>query len=113
MVGSGVVLAFAVAPLAYGHGTHPDQHGLGPWSDLGESAPAVAAPGMELPDLRTARSQTFKRPDGSHVTHLFQQSVFFLDGSDWEPIDNRLERAGNKLENAANRFDVSIPQAAG
>jgi RHS repeat-associated protein len=109
----GVVLALAVAPLAFGHGTGPDRRGLGPWVDVGRPVDRVAAPGRELTDLRTARSQTFQRSDGVRVTRQYQQSVFYRDGGDWERIDNRLERSGNRFENAANRFDVTIPKRLG
>jgi hypothetical protein len=105
----GTVLAFAVAPLAFGHGTNPDRHGYGPWAGVGRQVDPARAPGRELPRLRTARSQTFQRADGARITRVFQQSQFFRDGGRWAPIDNRLLRSGKRLENAGNRFDVSIP----
>jgi len=109
----GAVLALAVAPLAFGHGTGADERGLGPWVDVGRAVAPRQAPGRELVDLRTARSRTFERADGSHVTRLYQESVFYREGGDWEPIDNTLERAGDRYENAANRFDLTIPQRLG
>jgi hypothetical protein len=108
----GVVLVLVVAPLAFGHGTGADERGLGPWSSVGRAiGPVPAAPGRELPQLRTRNSKTFERADGSRVTRVFQQSVHFRDGNGWEPIRNRLEREPDgELSNAANRYVLTVPE---
>src|SRR3954447_26661766 len=90
----GAVLALAIAPPAFGHGTGADEHGLGPWAGIGRAGAPARTPGRELPRLRTARSQTFQRANGTRVTRVYQQSRFFQDDGRWAPIDNRLLRSG-------------------
>jgi RHS repeat-associated protein len=106
----GAVLALTVAPLAFGHGTNPDEHGLGPWVDVGRPVPPRQAPGRELTTLRTARSRTFQRANGTRVIRVYQQSQFFRANGRWARIDNRLQAANGRYTNAGNRFDVSIPK---
>jgi RHS repeat-associated protein len=66
--------------------------------------------GREIEELRTRRSRTFERADGSRVARVYQRSVHFRVGDGWEPIRNRLEReADGDLTNAANRYELSIP----
>jgi hypothetical protein len=111
----GVVLVLVVAPVAFGHGSGADERGLGPWSSPGGIAQeAPAAPGRELPQLRTRTSKTFERADGSRVTRVFQQSVHYHDSRGWEPIRNRLEREPDgDLVNAANRYELTVPERLG
>lgn len=71
--------------------------------------------GVEIPDLRTATSDTFLLPGGQRETRLYQSSVNYRDeDGGWEPIDESLdETAAGGLTNAANSFDLQLPEQMG
>jgi hypothetical protein len=83
-----------------------------PGSSAGED-PAL----VELVDERTLTSRTFRLPDGGMQTEVFTHPLHFraADGS-LARIDNTLvesERPGFAAENAANRYQLLIPEDAG
>jgi Bacterial toxin 50 len=45
----GAVLALAVAPLAFGHGTTPDRNGFGPWAGEGRQDYVEEGTGIATP----------------------------------------------------------------
>jgi RHS repeat-associated protein len=112
----GLVLVVALAicssiALAYGEGvpqeSEADQATL--------SAPPSDSAGVELKDERTATSQTFRLPDGSRETRVFETPVNYRDSQgDWQPIEEGLEPAGGgALTNGDNAFDLSLPARIG
>jgi RHS repeat-associated protein len=82
-----------------------------------EAAPASEAAGeaVELPGMRTATSNTYRLSGGERETRLFQTPVNYRDeDDDWKPIDEGLEEAANGgLTNAANSFDLQLPDQLG
>jgi RHS repeat-associated protein len=74
-----------------------------------------SSPVRELPDHRTATSRTFELSNGQYETRLFQAPVNYRDqDGDWEPIDESLEEpASGGLTNAANSFDLHLPDQMG
>jgi RHS repeat-associated protein len=75
----------------------------------------VADEAVELPGKRTATSNTFLLPGGELETRLFQTPVNYRDeDGDWKPIDESLdEGAAGGLTNAANSFDLQLPDQLG
>jgi RHS repeat-associated protein len=84
-------------------------------SDAALSAPPQEETGVELPDERTATSQTFRLPDGSRETRVFENPIYYRDAEgDWKPIESALEpAAGDAITNGASRFDVRLPAQMG
>jgi RHS repeat-associated protein len=75
---------------------------------------ATAPQGVELPGARTATSDTFKLPDGSRESRIYQAPVNFRDEEgDWRPIEEGLERDGNAFVNGDNSFDLQLPSQIG
>ncbi len=79
------------------------------------SAPLQDSEGVELAGKRTATSQTFRFPDGSFETRIYESRVNYRDSTgEWKPIDEGFEPAGGStLTNGANAFDVSLPNRLG
>ena len=87
---------------------------------IGISLPSVSAPARaevaaatstrdELVEERTATSKTYRNPDGSLTTALFNAPVHFKQNGDWFEIDSDLveaQRPGYTWRNRANGFDV-------
>jgi hypothetical protein len=73
--------------------------------------------GVEVPDLRTATSRTFRQKDGTFVTEVFAAPIHYEDASGrLRPIDNTLvasDRSGYALENKANRYSLALPRSLG
>ena len=70
----------------------------------------------ELPDLRTRASRTFSTERGTQVTRAYAEPVNFRAGGEWKTIDNDLvpsPKSGYALENAANSYALSLPDALG
>jgi len=68
----------------------------------------------QMPSLRTRTSRTYKRPDGSRIARVFSGSVNYRDpAGTWRPIDTVLHTDGDRLENGANAFDLSLPTKLG
>jgi RHS repeat-associated protein len=88
-----------------------------------EGTPAVAAelseappeePGVELASKRTATSNTFRLPDGTLETRLYESPINYRAEGEWRPIEESLEPGeGSALENGSNSFDVSLPERLG
>ncbi len=97
-----VVLALCVGSgIASGDGEVP-----------AEEAPAEQR--TELPGKRTATSNTFRLPGGELQTDLYETPVNFEDEEgDWKPIDEELEETSSGITNAANSFDLQLPQQVG
>src|SRR5687767_4390620 len=80
-----------------------------------ESARAAVPVRIELPDRRTATSQTFRNADGTFTTALSSGPVHFKNAQGkWAAIDSRLIPtldAGYAWQNAANRFRVRFKAA--
>lgn len=74
-------------------------------------APSGLCPGCrELPEARTGSSRTYvDRRGASHVLVL-PDDVHYRSGSDWLPMDNRLEAAtGGGWRNRANAYAATLP----
>jgi hypothetical protein len=67
---------------------------------------------VELPDKRSATSNTFELADGALETRLFQTPVNYRDDDgDWQPIEQELqETPSGALTNGDNSFDVFLPE---
>jgi RHS repeat-associated protein len=90
----------------------------------GEDPPGNTAPSSpdqgperieELPGRATATSNTYLLDNGALETHVFQVPVNYRDEEgDWTPIDESIEGAPNGgLTNAANSFDLQLPDQLG
>ncbi|MGY3784132.1 DNRLRE domain-containing protein [Streptomyces antibioticus] len=114
---SAVVLTAAVlvGGLAYtgfqlespkGAGSHPDRR-PGPLSEAAavETAARTGKP-VEVTALRTARSTTWARPDGSMAKKLYSSPVRAKVGSEWKDIDYRLHRTAEGWEPQATNTRV-------
>lgn len=78
----------------------------------GEETPATA---VELPEERTATSDTFELESGEHETRIYGSPINFEDAEgNWKPIDQELEEppAGG-ITNGANSFDLQLPEQVG
>ncbi len=86
----------------------------GPWdADPAGAAKADPDSEREVVGLRSARSKTFVRADGSFETRLTRQSQHWLDraSGEWKEIDSSLvasAKAGVGWESGANRFSVEL-----
>jgi RHS repeat-associated protein len=96
--------------LAFGLGTASGE-------DAGEEVAAAPAPRVvsEIVDERTATTRTFELSNGQLMTRLYQAPVNYRDeDGDWMPIDESLaETAAGGLTNAANSFDLQLPERMG
>jgi RHS repeat-associated protein len=83
----------------------------------GESEPASEAEATrtELPEERTATSDTYLLDSGALQTELFSSPVNYeTDGGEWKPIDEGLEEApAGGITNGANSFDLQLPEEMG
>lgn len=72
----------------------------------------ASQPVQELPDRRTASSNTFLLADGSLETRLFQAPVNYRDAKgDWQPIEEQLEELpSGAVTNGSNSFDIHLPE---
>lgn len=70
--------------------------------------------GVEVPQLRTENSRTYRRPDGSMQARISTTPLNYRDASGaWKPIDNELRTLPNgSLENRASSFKVRLPAKA-
>lgn len=79
-----------------------------------EEAPVEAAvpPGAtELPEKRTATSDTYELHSGMLETRIYGTPVNYEDAEgEWQPIEEGLEEeAGGEIVNGANSVEVSLP----
>lgn len=66
--------------------------------------------GHEITGLRTRTSRTYLSPQGGRVARVYASSVNYRDEQGrWQPIDDRLKRAGSVLRNNANRYGAAFP----
>jgi RHS repeat-associated protein len=84
----------------------------------GEQQPLEATPSpsaVELPEERTATSNTYELPSGALQTELFAGPVNYETGDgEFKPIDEGLEEApGGSITNGANSFDLQLPEQMG
>ncbi|MCW2987158.1 MAG: repeat protein, partial [Solirubrobacterales bacterium] len=79
------------------------------------SEPPTDPAGPELEGKRTATSQTFRLPDGSRETRVYEAPINYRDAQgDWQPIEEGLEPAGGgALTNGDNAFDLRLPARIG
>lgn len=103
-----LVLALAVAltlhlTTAWGEG------------EPGASDSTAASGRVEIRGERTATSETYRLPDGSRETELFTSPINYRSSEgDWRPIDETLEEvAKGGITNAANSFDLHLPEELG
>jgi RHS repeat-associated protein len=110
-------MAAVVAMLALGCGMAfaAQEEGTSQGADPSLSAPPQGDPGVELEGKRTATSETFRLPDGSLRTRIFEAPINYRDAEgDWQPIGNRLEETKDgEISNGPNSFDVSLPERLG
>lgn len=66
----------------------------------------------ELPEERTATSETFRLPDGSREARIYGTPINYPDGEgNWRPIEEELEEADDgTVVNGRNKFSLSLPQ---
>jgi len=106
----GLLIPVLVAALAVGFDIANGQ-------DEPPAAPdyAPAEERVELPDRRTTTSNTYRLPDGSLQTEIFQAPVNYRDEEgNWEAIDESLREAPDgHLTNVANSFDLTLPAEMG
>lgn len=105
----GLLFALLLTPLAVaGLSLTPSAARSDEATDEGAAIPSAT----ELPDKRTATSDTFEREDGERETRLYGSPVNFKDAEgNWEPIDEELEPApGGGITNGANSFDLHLPE---
>jgi RHS repeat-associated protein len=80
------------------------------------AAPAASpppAPGIEVESARTARSQTYRLPNGQLETRLYGAPVNFQNpAGEWKPVGEQLREVNGVLTNGPNSFDVQLPQQA-
>ena len=70
--------------------------------------------GTEQVGLRTERSRTWARADGTRVTRIDRDPVNVLDASgQWQPIDNRLRRSAGRWVNGVGRYRLELPERIG
>jgi RHS repeat-associated protein len=100
-----LVLGTGIAFASQGQnpGTQPDPSAL--------SAPPADPAGVEIKADRTATSDTFRLPDGSRETRIFEAPVNYRDAEkNWKPIHPALEETSKgEIANGSNRFDVELP----
>lgn len=84
-------------------------------SEAEEPSPARPESKVELPQKRTATSDTFRLESGAVQTELFAGPVNYeTEGGDWKPIHEGLEEApGGGFTNGANSFDLHLPEQMG
>jgi RHS repeat-associated protein len=83
-------------------------------SDEAASGEAPDAVAVELPDERTATSDTFELENGERETRIYEAPVNFEDGEgNWKPIDEELEAVQGGFTNGANDFDLYLPEQVG
>jgi RHS repeat-associated protein len=80
-----------------------------------DESPAETEAPVELPEERTATSNTFELEGGERETRIYESPVNFEDGEgNWKPIDEELEAAaGGAITNGANSFDLQLPEQVG
>jgi RHS repeat-associated protein len=74
--------------------------------------PQSPVDGVEIPNLRTATSNTFRLPDGERETRLYEVPVNYRDeDGDWQPIEEGLEETpSGAIVNGENSFDIHLPE---
>lgn len=79
----------------------------------GAAEETVSTERVELPDQRSATSNTFLLPSGELQSELFSSPVNYETANgEWKPIDEDLEEAsGGGIENGGNSFDLQLPEA--
>jgi len=82
--------------------------------DPGQAEEDVGGARVELPQERTATSDTFELENGERETRIYGAPVNFEDGEgNWKPIDEELEAVQGGLTNGANDFDLYLPEQVG
>jgi hypothetical protein len=78
--------------------------------EAGSGGEADTAERVELPEKRTATSETFQLENGELETKIYEAPVNYRDPQgDWQPIDEELvPAAGAGLTNGANEFDLHL-----
>jgi RHS repeat-associated protein len=86
-------------------------------SDEIEEAGASTVPSTaaELPQERTATSNTYLLANGARQSEIFPSPINFQNADgEWEPIDEDLEEsASGGITNGANSFDLQLPEGMG
>jgi RHS repeat-associated protein len=80
--------------------------------DEATSLPSIATgQRVELPNERTATSNTFRLPDGERETRIYQYPINFrTDSGKWKPIEEGLhETASGTVRNGEGAVDLSLP----
>ncbi len=79
------------------------------------SAPSEEIEGIELESKRTAASKTFRLPNGSLETRLYETPINYLDTEgNWASIEEGFKPSAEAaLTNGANGFDVALPERLG
>ena len=112
MKGIRLVAFVLVMLLAVGSGI-----ALAEQDDAGEAEAPTASypslePGAEIPDARTANSQTFRLQAGGRETRIYPNPIYYRDGEgEWTPVGDALQEDPNgaSLTNGPNGFEVDLP----
>lgn len=106
----GVVLA-AVAALTGVLTATSSGAGAGAAEQSGSSGAKVV---RELPELRTATSDTDLLSDGSHAQRVYSHPINFRVGRAWHPVEDRLVRAADGTwQPSASPVPISLPTSLG
>ncbi|MFC0540264.1 LamG-like jellyroll fold domain-containing protein [Kutzneria chonburiensis] len=99
-------------PLPASNSAKSAQH-VKPKVSQHSTAPASDPKAVERPQARTATTETFDNPDGSHSLRIYDApvNVRAADGS-WQHIDPTLVPAGDRLRPTAARTELSLATRA-
>jgi RHS repeat-associated protein len=85
-----------------------------PGQDEGNAKLAATEPKVELPDERTATSDTYALPSGERETRVYQAPINYkTPAGEWRPIEEGFRREGSSIVNGANSFKVQLPDDLG
>jgi hypothetical protein len=115
-VGVAVLIMLVICGTGIAVGAQGDSAGEPPSAAaLALSAQPAETVGVELEAKRTADSETFRLPNGSFETRIYEGPINYRDlGGSWKPIDEGLMRGqGASFVNGANSFDLDLPARMG
>src|SRR4029077_3025152 len=85
-----------------------------PGHEEGHTNLPATEPKVELPDERTATSDTFSLPRGERETRIYQTPINYRNPEgEWVPIQEGFERAGVGIEDRDHPFEIHLPSKMG